>query len=188
MALLGLLMDGPDSAARLGDRFWKEYGHGNWTRSVVSNSLDGLVKNGHAELRPRAKPAWSIYEATSYGTDFFKEWLQEAVGHPKPIREPIQVWLERSTEAELPEILRTIRALEDHARKQYQAAQVRLNCERDEGRLGPADGSDWQGRMRNATLSHLAVTWEQEEKLWKKLRLVVANEREMHAPVSEAER
>jgi len=186
--MLGLLVDGPDSAARLGDRFWNEYRHGNWKRSVVSNSLASLVTHRYVVLRPRAKPAWSIYEATTNGIQVFKEWLDEAVRHPTPIREPIQVWLENSTEAELPAILQTIRMLEGRANEQYQAAQVRLNCERDEGRLGPSDGSDWQGRMRNATLSHLALIWEQEAKRWKKLRLVVANEREMHAPVSEADR
>jgi len=92
------------------------------------------------------------------------------------------LWLEHSDESELDEILEVIREVEEEARADFEAARTRLNSERALGNLGPADGSQWRGRMREAVLSELAVICGQRVKQLKRLQSKVKNDgRELHS-------
>lgn len=184
MAVLALLLRGPDSQANLKIRFEREFPHGDWSRSIVHSSLTSLVEQGFAALvQTGAKPSENVYEATGKGITAFREWLREIARQPPPLREPMQVWLEHSTEDELPDLLQAIREREETARAEFRAAQIHLNSERILGRLGPSDGSDWQGTVRNAVLSELVMIHGQRAVRFKKLRGRLMQGRERHSPI-----
>ena len=104
-----------------------------------------------------SKRSEDVYEASEDGLAAFKEWLREISRQPPPLREPIQFWLNHSTEDELPDILNAIRKQEKTAAAEFHKIQERLNSERILGRLGQPDGSKWEGKVRNAILNEMAL-------------------------------
>ncbi len=188
MAILGLLVAGPDTQAKLNARFKQEFPDGNWSRSAVHSSLTSLAEQGLILLTlVGAKPSENLYEATPTGLTVFKEWLWEAVRQPPPLREPMQLWLEHSTEADLPEMLKLIDELKRDATNEFAKAQALLNSTREVGDLGSADGSDWQGRVLNAILSERVMIWGHRAVRAKKLRERLKQTRELHTPIPEDE-
>jgi DNA-binding PadR family transcriptional regulator len=160
-AVLSLFAAGPETQSNIRRRLREEYESANWSRSVVDAAVPALVAQGLLVLvTAGTKPAESVYEITADGIEAFNRHLRDTPRVPEPLRDPLQLWIEHSTRAELPVILAVIKENETVARKEVDAAQKRLNSERTLGRLGPANGSDWNGRVRNTVLSDRVRYWQ----------------------------
>jgi DNA-binding PadR family transcriptional regulator len=184
MAILGLLIERPDTASRLRTRLAREYPHGRWSRSIAYNDVPTLARHGLIkQVQTGDKRSEDIYEVTPEGRAAFKEWLGDAAKAPPSVREAMLLWLEHSDESELPQILQIISEVEEGARAEFEAAQTRLNTERVLGNLGPSDGSDWRGRMRDAVLSELVLMCGERARRLKRLRQKLLDQgRELHPP------
>jgi DNA-binding PadR family transcriptional regulator len=182
MAILGLLSEQSDTPSHVRARLAREFPHGRWSRSIAYNDVKNLARQGLIRrIQAGERHSEDVYEVTPEGRGALKEWVRDAAKAPPPLRDAMLLWLERSDESELPEILRVIREVEETARAEFEAAQTRLNTERALGNLGPADGSDWHGRMRDAVLSELVLICGERARRLKRLRQKLLNQsRELH--------
>jgi DNA-binding PadR family transcriptional regulator len=189
MAVLGLLIQRPDTASHVRVRLAREFWHGRWSRSIAYNDMRDLAEHDLIRrIRKGERRSEDIYEATPKGRAALKEWLRDSAKAPPAVRDAMLLWLEHSEESELPEILEVIRELEEIARVEFEAAQTRLNTERTLGRLGPPDGSDWHGRMRDAVLSDLVLMSGERCRRLMRLREKLLNQRrELHAQAADGD-
>jgi DNA-binding PadR family transcriptional regulator len=183
MAVLGLLIKRPDSPSRLKLRLVEEFPHGRWSRGIAYNDMKSLARRGLVHrVQVGGRPSEDIYAPTSEGIAAFREFIRDAAAAPPALRDAMQLWLEHSDETELPAILDVLSDLEKDAQAEYEAAQTRLNTERALGNLGPPDGSDWHGSMREMVLSDQASMCGRNAVRLKKLRMSLQNKRrEVHA-------
>jgi DNA-binding PadR family transcriptional regulator len=187
MAILGLLIQQPDTPSHVRGRLARDFPHGRWSPSIAYNDMRDLARQDLIRrIRMGEKRSEDVFEATPEGRAALKEWLRDASRAPPAVRDAMLLWLEHSDESEKPEILEVIRELEKIARAEFEAAQTRLNTERMLGNLGPPDGSDWHGRMRNALLTELVLMSGQQCMRLVRLRQKVLNKgRELHAEAAE---
>jgi DNA-binding PadR family transcriptional regulator len=188
LAILGLLIQQPDTPLNLRARLDREFPHGRWSRSIVHGNIPNLARMGLiCRVQTGEKKSKDVYEATPKGVSACKEWLRDAATAPPPLRDAMLLWLEHSDESERPELIEALKELEEDAQKEFEWAQIRLNSERALGRLGPADGSDWNGHMRDVALSELVNSWGERAMRLKRIRRKIRNDgRELH-PEAEAD-
>jgi DNA-binding PadR family transcriptional regulator len=185
MAVLGLLCDRPDSASRIGVRLDERYPHGRWAKTTNYAIFLELAKRGAIEkVRSGTTAPDDLYKTTVLGATEFGEWLREAVKAPPRIRDPTQAWVQHSDETELPEMIKSIEAMQKRWRVEYEKAQERLKNELRLGSLGPSDGSDWPGRARYAVLEDTVRMCLQQVKRCMALQARLEN-REMHPEIDD---
>jgi len=171
MAILGLVIEQSDTAAGVGARLVDRFPRARWSRSVAHNDLPSLAKQGLVVMiEPGAKPSLDHYEATPEGVAQFRDWLRATSLAPPMLRDALAAKLAFSEERDLPELLRAIREEEHICVSEFEAAQMRLNAARRLGRLGPADGSDYHGRVQSAIMTDEAMMWGQRAKRLQCLR------------------
>lgn len=171
MAILGLVIQEADTAAGVGVRLVERFPRARWSRSVAHNDLPSLARQGLVRLVQRgAKPSLDRYEATDDGVEQFQRWLRASSAGPPMLRDSLSAKLAFSEERDLPGLLDAIREEEQICVAEFEAAQMRLGAARRLGQLGPANGSDWSGRVRSAIMTDEAMMWGQRAKRLQCLR------------------
>jgi DNA-binding PadR family transcriptional regulator len=171
MAILGLVIQQADTAAGVGARLVDRFPRARWSRSVAHNDLPSLAKQGLVVMvQPGAKPSLDRYEATPEGVEQFREWLRASSMAPPMLRDALSAKLAFSEEQDLPDLLQAIREEERICVAEFEGAQTRLNAARRLGQLGPANGSDWGGRVQSAIMTDEAMMWGQRAKRLQCLR------------------
>jgi hypothetical protein len=171
MAILGLVIQEPDTAAGVGARLVDRFPRARWSRSVAHNDLPSLARQGLVRMVQRgAKPSLDRYEATQDGVEQFQGWLRASSMGPPMLRDALSAKLAFSEEHDLPGLLQAIREEERICVAEFEAAQMRLGAARRLGALGPADGSDWAGRVQSAIMTDEAMMWGQRAKRLQCLR------------------
>jgi hypothetical protein len=171
MAILGLVIQAPDTAAGVGARLVERLPRARWSRSVAHNDLPSLARQGLVRMvEAGSKPSLDRYEATQQGVDQFRDWLRASSLAPPMLRDALAAKLAFSEETDLPGLLEAIRDEERICAAEFEAAHMRLGAARRLGRLGPADGSDWEGRVRSALMTDEAMMWGQRAKRLQCLR------------------
>ncbi len=117
-----------------------------------------------------AKPSLDRYEATAQGVEQFRGWLRSSSLAPPMLRDALAAKLAFSEREDLPGLLDAIREEERICMSEFEAAQMRLSAARRLGQLGPANGSDWEGRVRSAVMTDEAMMWGQRAKRLQCLR------------------
>lgn len=171
MAILGLVIQTPDTAAGVGARLVERFPRARWSRSVAHNDLPSLARQGLVRIvEAGAKPSLDRYEATPQGVEQFRDWLQASSLAPPMLRDALAAKLAFSEEEDLAGLLEAIREEERICTAEFEAAHMRLGAARRLGRLGPADGADWEGRVRSAIMTDEAMMWGQRAKRLQCLR------------------
>jgi DNA-binding PadR family transcriptional regulator len=179
--VLSLLLDGPATHASIKKRLRLEYPHADWSRSIVNVSLPALVAQGLIVLiGSGARRGDDLYEITDDGIVEFRQWAREAGRAVGPLRDALQGWIENSNPEELPRVIATVREVELEASAKLSEAQAFLNSERQLGRCGPPDGSDYQGRVHYAVLMDSVKYWDQRVARCKLLRANLRGNRDLH--------
>lgn len=187
MAILGLLIQQPDTTTSIKKRLDREYPHGRWARSIAHNNIKNLANHGLICRIQRGRIASEdLYEATPEGIAAFRALLSKAAKEPPAVRDALQLWVANADESELPEILKVVKELEEIARAEYSAAMSLQSIERNLGNFGPLDGSDWNGRKHEALLDERVMRCGQQALRLKKLREKLQNKDQgLHAPAAE---
>ncbi len=176
-AILSLFLDGPESLANIRGRMRRDYADARWSRSVVDAAVPALLDDELIALVHAAeKPAQRIYEITERGADVFREWVRESAMAPAPIREPLQLWIERSTPDERPMLLAVLRESELAALRQCDAARTQVGIEREAGKLG----MDWNGTVLYAMLADRVLYWESRAIRCEQMRHLLVGNRNRH--------
>jgi len=126
MAVLGLLVEQPDTLGGIAIRLTRRFPYARWSRSAVHNGVPRLVKQKHARLvLEGGKSTQERYEATGRGVDYLREWKRESAAVPRTLRDSLQGKLAFSTPADLPGLIESARAELGDCEQKYADAHKR---------------------------------------------------------------
>ena len=126
LAVLGLLIERPDTVAGVRIRLEQRFPDAHWGRTAVDNNLASLVRQRHVQLaREGHRPTLSSYAATAAGVAHFRKWIRESVAVPPVLRDGLQGKLSFSTQDDLLALIETIRREKQAYRQRYATAHRR---------------------------------------------------------------
>ncbi len=158
-AILGLLIEQPDTLGGIAIRLEQRFPDALWARSTPSNGMKGLLRKGHARLvSGGGRSARDRYEPTSLGVEFFHAWKHESVA-PRTLRDSLQGKLAFSSPADLPRYIETRREeLEDREQK-YADAHKRLLQAESLSHRSEGGAADYDAMMLCVKLADEARIW-----------------------------
>jgi DNA-binding PadR family transcriptional regulator len=163
MAILGLLIQRPDTASGVALRLTEEFPRTQWSRSIAHNTLPSLAKQGFVRLVEKgSRGSLDRYEATKEGVEEFRGWLRESVAVAPALRDVLHATLALVGDEDLPWLVKAIKDQEESCRQQAEQAQRRRNEARRRRLLG--------SRARNAMMIYEVVLWSQTANRLKRLR------------------
>jgi DNA-binding PadR family transcriptional regulator len=160
MAILGLLVERPDTAAGVGLRLREVFPGARWPRNVVHNNAPRLVKKGFVHCTKGPEPAFDRYEVTERGTACFREWVSQSMALPPVLRDGLQVRLHFLDERdELVSLIRTVRESEQACSLEYAAAHGRLKSTIRRARRPGTAEVDWHSKLRLIQIGDEVMLW-----------------------------
>jgi len=127
MAILGLLVQQPDTAAGIGIRLTELFPRAHWSRTTVHKNLPSLAKQRLVRLVSEgSEPALDRYEATAEGIIRFGQWVHQSTTLPPTVRDALQARLPFVELDGLMSLIEMVRRSEDAHRMEYAAAQGRV--------------------------------------------------------------
>jgi hypothetical protein len=180
-AVLGLLIEQPDSASRLGQRLVERFRSAQFTRSTAHNALARLVRQGLVRAGPQAshlpdRPQGlhlaedPHYEPTPLGVQHFRVWLRSCSAVAPALREELHAKVEFCDPRDLPPVIEAIRCEERACAGMFAAAQGRLS---EAELLNPRQSTQaepWSALTRRAVLLDEAAMWGMRFKRLERLR------------------
>jgi hypothetical protein len=177
-AVLGLVIEQPDSASGLGKRLVERFRAAQFTRSTAHNALtrlaradlvravaeDGAPAGGSA---PAEEHRW---EATPLGVEHFRGWLRSCSSAAPALREELQAKVEFCGPGDLPHLIEAIGAEERACASMFAAAQGRLS---EADLIAPRHSSEvsrWAAAVHRAVLRDEAAMWGMRFKRLERLR------------------
>jgi DNA-binding PadR family transcriptional regulator len=170
-AVLGLVIEQPDSASRLGSRLVERFRSAQFTRSTAHNALSRLARQGLVRVvADEDGPEDCRYEATPLGVEHFRAWLCASSVAAPALREELHAKVEFCTAADLPQLIEAICAEERACASMFAAAQGRLSeAELVAPRCATAE-QRWSALARRAVLRDEAALWGTRFKRLERLR------------------
>jgi DNA-binding PadR family transcriptional regulator len=170
-AILGLVIEQPDSASRLGSRLVERFRSAQFTRSTAHNALSRLARQGLVQvIADEDGPDEHRYEATPLGVEHFRAWLRACTAAAPALREELHAKVEFCTAADLPQLIEAICAEERACASMFAAAQGRLSeAELVAPRCATAE-QRWSALARRAVLRDEAALWGTRFKRLERLR------------------
>jgi DNA-binding PadR family transcriptional regulator len=175
MAILGLLVEQPDTGSGLGARLDARFPRGAWPRNAVHGALPGLLREDAIRVvsqHPSDKRSLHGYEATDCGVAKLRDWIRTSVTLPPSLRDELQGKLLFATEDDLRVLVGELSILETACVAEYAAARNRRDqASRLRQRLtkqGRPPG--WAMRIREVQLADEAIVWGQRVKRLQELR------------------
>jgi DNA-binding PadR family transcriptional regulator len=172
-AVLGLVIEQPDSASQLGQRLVERFRAAQFTRSTAHNALARLTQQGlvRAIGAQQTEPAeHERYEVTPQGLAHFQVWLRAASSAAPALREELHAKIEFCGPSDLPQLIEAICAEERACARMFAAAQGRLSEAElvDAGHKTRAER--WSALSRRAVLRDEAAMWGMRFKRLERLR------------------
>jgi DNA-binding PadR family transcriptional regulator len=171
-AVLGLVIEQPDSASRLGKRLVERFRAARFTSSTAHNALTRLARQNLVRVVPddSAPADEHRWEATPLGVEHFRAWLRSRSSAAPALREELQAKVEFCAPGDLPHLVEAIRAEERACASMFAAAQGRLS---EADLIAPrrsSDASRWSAAVRRAVLRDEAAMWGMRFKRLERLR------------------
>lgn len=158
-AMLGMLIQHPDSIAGLKLRLEQEHPSGGWGGNVVHNTVPGLARRGLARVASEGhEPGLSVYEVTEEGVRHFRKWLDEPSRGLPALRDGLRAKLRYiEDEAQLDALVRDI----DHKRRLFAQEGERALERNRRAQIGASTqrASELQARVNEAVLKFEAASW-----------------------------
>jgi DNA-binding PadR family transcriptional regulator len=171
-AVLGLVIEQPDSASQLGQRLVERFRSAQFTRSTAHNALARLTQQGLVRaLDVQAEPAeQERYEATPQGVAHFRAWLRASSSAAPALREELHAKIEFCGPDDLPQLIDAICAEERACARMFAAAQGRLSEAELVGAGRKTRAERWSALSRRAVLRDEAAMWGMRFKRLERLR------------------
>lgn len=171
-AVLGLLVQQPDTVAGVALRLEQEYPAARWPRNIVHNTLPSLAGRGLVLVAKQGvERSLDLYQATPDGVDHFAAWMRKSAAVLPSMRDAMRAklrYVER--EDQLAAIVRDIREQEDLCVGEGEKAMMRYRTAQRAGRLGPVDTPGWRLRVRRALMLDEVSFWHQRARALQRLR------------------
>ena len=159
MAVLGLLVEMPDTVAGLGIRVGRRFPDAHWSRSLVFGCVPRLATQGHALMvKKGSKSSLDRYEATSGGVAYFRRWVRASASVPPVSRDALQGKLVFSARGDMPGLIWTVRAELEACSQRYTDVHRRYQEARRLSHRSGDDIAEWGAVMLRAE----AKLWEKE--------------------------
>jgi hypothetical protein len=160
MAILGLVVQQPDTVASVGLRLTETFPHARWSRNAAHGNLPSLAKQGLVRLVGKGvEPSLDRYEATVDGVAHFRGWVRASVAVPPALRDTLQGKLKFVEEDELVALIETVREVEAAHASEYAAAHGRLRAARRLARRGGAAATDITAKLRTIQMADEMTLW-----------------------------
>jgi DNA-binding PadR family transcriptional regulator len=164
MAILGLLIQRPDTASGVALRLTEEFPRTQWSKSIAHNTMPSLARQGFVRLVEKGpKDSKDLYEATREGVEEFRGWLRESVAVVPVLRDVLHATLALIGDEDLPWLVEAIKDQEESCRQQAEQALLRRNEARRQGLLR-------KSRPRNAMMTYEVTLWSQASHRLARLR------------------
>lgn len=175
MAILGLLIQQPDTISGVGVRLTETFPTASWSRSIAHNGIPSLKKQGLVRLvEEGAKASLGRYEATPQGADAFRGWLRASLAVPLALLDALQLKLGLAGDEDLPYLALAVKEQEEVSARQSEAAQLRLNQAR---RKQPS-----LSRAQSAMMIYEVAVWSQARSRLHRLREALEGEADAGPP------
>jgi len=126
MAVLGLVVQRPDTIAGVAFRLSETFPRARWSPGAAHTNMPNLAKQGLLRVSQAGpEPTLERYEATSRGVEEFRQWLARSSSLPPALRDGLQAKLEFIEFDELAGFIQTVRKAERDCRSEYAAAHGR---------------------------------------------------------------
>ncbi len=175
-AVLGLVIEQPDNASRLGQRLVERFRAAQFTRSTAHNALARLAQQGLVRaIDERAPgrggpPESERYEATPRGVEHFHAWLRASSAAAPALREELHAKIEFCGPSDLPQLIDAICAEERACASMFAAVQGRLSAAELVGHGRVASRERWSALSRRAVMRDEAAMWGMRFKRLERLR------------------
>ncbi len=171
-AVLGLVIEQPDSASQLGRRLVERFRSAQFTRSTGHNALTRLARQGlvRAVVDECSPGEEERYEATPQGVEHFRAWLRSSSAVAPALREELQAKIAFCSPEDLPQLIDAICAEERACASMFAAAQGRLSAAELVGPRRATVAQRWAELARQAVLRDEAAMWGMRFKRLERLR------------------
>jgi hypothetical protein len=171
MAILGLVIQKPDSVSGVGRRLAERFPQARFARNAAHNNLPSLRRQGLVRLvEGDGLHPLDRYEASPLGVERFREWMRASQAAVPVLRDGLRVTLECiADEADLHIVREAVREQEHACLVEYEAAHARLRAAQ-RSRLRSAVADDWHAAVQNALLIDETMLWGQRAMRLKRLR------------------
>jgi len=172
MAILGLVIERPDSISGVGRRLVERFPQAGFARNAAHNNMPSLHRQGLLHvLEGRGPSSLDRYEASPQGVERFREWMRDSQAALPVLRDALRATLEYiAEEADVVALLEAVRVQEEACLAEYEASHTRLRAEQRAGRLSPRDQSDWHTAIHNALMTDEVMLWGTRAMRLKRLR------------------
>ncbi len=171
MAVLGLVVEQPDTVASVGVRLGERFPRAHFSRNAAHNNLPSLVRQGFVRVVAEGpEPSLDRYEATSEGIVHFQKWVRGSAAVPPALRDALQGKLEFSTRDDLLGLLETVCEEEDACAREYAVAHRHANVARRFRHRLPRRQMDLSERLRGIQIVDEANLWSLMTQRLRRLR------------------
>jgi DNA-binding PadR family transcriptional regulator len=189
MAILGLVIQQPDTVASVGVRLEERFPRAQFARSAAHNTLPSLAKRGLVTMvQAGPEPSLDRYAATNEGVELFREWLHESSAGPPALRDAVHAKLELAKEEDLLALIQAIREEERACAEECAPPHARLIAQQRLYRLQPSGGSNWNEKVRSALMVDEALLWGMRARRLQRLRMELEDPgEELESPLADGE-
>jgi hypothetical protein len=172
MAVLGLLIQQPDTIAGVSLRLDAQHPNARWSKSIVHNSVSSNVEKEYLCLaHAGAERSLDRYEATPEGREHFRSALRRSSATLPAMRDALRAKLKYvDGPDELSSAIEDIREQEELCALEREAAVARYRDARRLGRLNLSDERDWRTTVDRALLIDEVNIWHERSKGLRRLR------------------
>ncbi len=170
IAMLGLLVQQPDTIASLAGRLAERFPNECWSRSSVHKNMPSLLSRGLVRANRPGSGMIELYEVTEAGFEQFREWLRRSSEELPALRDAVRARLELAEQDDLPMLLQAINEETAICIEQYETLRARYATECRLGRMGSGVNQDFRSRVRAALLVDEIILWGSRVKRLQRLR------------------
>lgn len=170
-AVLGLVIERPDTAAQLGRRLVERFRSARFTRSTGHNALGRLERAGLVRAVAGIAPDGELrYEATPRGVEHFRMWLEGCSTMAPALREELQAKIAFCAPEDLPRLIDAILAEERACARMFAAARGRLSAAELLDSRHSGEAERWSALVARVVLRDEAAMWGMRFKRLERLR------------------
>jgi DNA-binding PadR family transcriptional regulator len=157
MAILGLLIQEPDTAVGVGQRLAERFPRARFARSAVHNALPSLQRQGLVRVLSSANTdALDRYCATGDGSDAFRQWIRSTPAVRPALRDAMHARLAFAGREDLLDLIEAVAEEERACEQEYAAAHARIVAARPPARRGD---EDWNARLQRVIMGDELTLW-----------------------------
>jgi DNA-binding PadR family transcriptional regulator len=188
-AVLGLVIEQPDSASQLGRRLVERFRSAQFTRSTGHNALSRLAREGLVRVVADGDACGGEerYEVTPRGVEHFRAWLRSSSTAAPALREELQAKVAFCAPDDLPGVIDAICAEERACASMFAAAQGRLSAAELVAPKLATGAERWSELALRAVLRDEAAMWGMRFKRLERLRARLEEMGEMGTEAVDAE-